>query len=169
MNATAVLLALITLAAGFAAGWAVARSRTADVHAEREAARAGRDAARTETAQVRAERDALTAELRVAQATAAEATATLLAERASSVDKIALLQDAQAKLKEMFAVASQDALRKNNEQFLDLADARLKQVGAPLAETLTKVESQMREIEKERAGAQQAMTQQIEFVRRTGE
>ena len=169
MNATAVLLALITLAAGFAAGWAIARARTADAHAEREAARAGRDAARTETAQVRAERDALTAELRMAQAAAATASERLEAERVASADKIALLTDAQARLKEMFAVASQDALRKNNEQFLELADARLKQAGAPLAETLNKVEAQMREIEKERAGAHQALAQQIEFVRKTGD
>ena len=169
MNVTALLLALVTLAAGFAAGWAIARARTADALAEREAARAGRDAARTETAQVRSERDALTVELRTAQAAAAEALARLESERAASADKIALLQDAQAKLKEMFAVASQEALHKNNEQFLELADARLKQAGAPLAETLTKVETQMREIEKERAGAQEALRAQIEFVRKTGE
>src|SRR3954462_3871639 len=65
MNVTAVLLAMITLAAGFAAGWAMARSRTAAPHAERKGPRAGRDAARTEVAQVRAERDALTQELRI--------------------------------------------------------------------------------------------------------
>jgi DNA recombination protein RmuC len=169
MNVAAVLLALVTLAAGFAAGWAIARARTAEIHAEREAARAGRDAARTETAQVRAERDALTAELRTAQAAAAEATATLEAERKGAAEKLALIEAAQAQLKEAFASLSQDALRKNNEQFLDLADAKFKQAGAPLTETLSKVELQMREIEKERAGAQQALTQQIERVRLGGE
>src|SRR5436305_9472711 len=91
MNATAVLLALITLAAGFAAGWAMARSRTADAHAEREAARAGRDAARTEVAQVRAERDALTQELRIAQQSASDAQARLESERAAAVEKLALI------------------------------------------------------------------------------
>ena len=169
MNVTAVLLAMITLAAGFAAGWAMARSRTADAHAEREAARAGRDAARTETAQVRAERDALTQELRIAQSAAAEAQARLESERAAAAEKLALIEQAQVQLKETFASLSQDALRKNNEQFLDLADAKFKQAGAPLTETLTKVELQMREIEKERAGAQQALVQQIERVRLNGE
>jgi len=169
MNAVALLIAVLTLAAGFAAGWALARARTGDALAEREAARAGRDAARTETAQVRAERDALTAQLQEAQRSAAAANERLDAERIASADKIALLQDAQARLKEMFAVASQDALRKNNEQFLELADARMKQAGVPLAETLAKVETQMREIEKERAGAQEALKQQIEFVHKTGE
>ena len=160
---------MITLAAGFAAGWAMARSRTSDAHAEREAARAGRDAARTETAQVRAERDALTQELRIAQSAAAEAQARLESERAAAAEKLALIEQAQVQLKETFASLSQDALRKNNEQFLDLADAKFKQAGAPLTETLTKVELQMREIEKERAGAQQALVQQIERVRLNGE
>src|SRR3954454_24628937 len=169
MNVTAVLLAMITLAAGFAAGWAMARSRTSDAHAEREAARAGRDAARTETAQVQAERDALTQELRIAQSAAAEAQARLESERAAAAEKLALIEQAQVQLKETFASLSQDALRKNNEQFLDLADAKFKQAGAPLTETLTKVELQMREIEKERAGAQQALVQQIERVRLNGE
>src|SRR3954468_20940144 len=98
MNVTAVLLAMITLDAGFAAGWALARARTGDALAEREAARAGRDAARTETAQVRAERDALTAQLQEVQAAAAGATERLEAERIASADKIAVLQDAQARL-----------------------------------------------------------------------
>ena len=169
MNATALLLAVITLAAGFAAGWAMARSRTADAHAEREAARAGRDAARTETAQVRAERDALADQLSRAQEAAADANARLDAERTAAAEKLALIEQAQVQLKETFASLSQDALRKNNEQFLDLADAKFKQAGAPLTETLTKVELQMREIEKERAGAQQALVQQIERVRLSGE
>src|SRR3954469_21006845 len=169
MHVTALLLAMLTLAAGFAAGWAMARSRTADAHAEREAARAGRDAARTETAQVRAERDALTQELRTAQAAASDAQARLESERAAAAEKLALIEQAQVQLKETFASLSQDALRKNNEQFLDLADAKFKQAGAPLTETLTKVELQMREIEKERAGAQQALVQQIERVRLSGE
>src|SRR5438270_9295025 len=169
MNVTAVLLAMITLAAGFAAGWAMARSRTADAHAEREAARAGRDAARAEVAQVRAERDALTQELRIAQSAAAQAQARLESERAAAVEKLALIEQAQVQLKETFASLSQDALRKNNEQFLDLADAKFKQAGAPLTETLTKVELQMRSIEKERAGAQQALVEQIERVRLNGE
>src|SRR3954454_17444646 len=169
MNVTALLLAMITLAAGFAAGWAMARSRTADAHAEREAARAGRDAARTETAQVRAERDALTQELRIAQSAAAEAQARLESERAAAAEKLALIEQAQVPLKETFGSLSQDALRKNNQQFLDLADAKFKQAGGPLTETLGKGGGQLRETEKPRAGAQESWKSQIEFVRRPGE
>src|SRR5438067_11954966 len=100
MNATSVLLALVTLAAGFAAGRAIARSRSGDAHAEREAALAGRDAARTETAQLRTERDALAVEARTAQAAAAGATATLSPDARSAAAKLAPPQQAQVQLKE---------------------------------------------------------------------
>ncbi|MDQ1696844.1 MAG: recombination protein RmuC [Frankiaceae bacterium] len=162
MDVAAVIIALLTLAAGFAAGWALARGRSAGTLAER-------DAARGETMTVRAERDELTARLRGAEAAAADATARLESERASAVEKLALLEQAQVQLKETFASLSQDALQKNNAQFLDLADAKFKQAGAPLTETLGKVEVQLREIEKTRAGAHAALKDQIEFVRRTGE
>jgi DNA recombination protein RmuC len=157
-----VLLALITLAAGLGLGWLLARSRQGATLAER-------DAARAEVAQLRSERDTLTAELRTAQGAAEAAAARLDAERASSAEKLALVEAAQHQLREAFAALSQDALRKSSEQFLDLADTRLRQAGAPLTETLTKVEQQMRAIEKDRAGAHESLRQQIEFVRMTGE
>ncbi|MDQ1685811.1 MAG: recombination protein RmuC [Frankiaceae bacterium] len=159
MNAVTALLALIALAAGAAAGWALARARLAAAQAS-----------------VLAERDAIAVELRAtearvagAEARAASAEATLAAERRGAADKIELLERAQVQLKETFDSLAKDALRHNNEQFLDLADTRLKQAGAPLTETLTKVETQMREIEKERAGAQRALSDQIERVRLSGD
>ena len=102
------------------------------------------------------------ADLEAAHARVVTAEAMVAAERRSAADKIDLL-------KETFDSLAKEALRDNNEQFLDLADARLKQVGAPLTETLTKVETQMRDIEKERAAAQRAMTDQIERVRLSGD
>jgi DNA recombination protein RmuC len=173
MDAITALLALIMLAAGVAAGWALARSRSATgqagIVAERDAARAESAAARAESAQVRAERDTVAGELRAAEARAATAEATLAAERRGAADKIELLERAQVQLKETFDSLAKDALRHNNEQFLDLADTRLKQAGVPLTDTLTKVETQMREIEKERAGAQRALAEQIERVRLSGD
>jgi DNA recombination protein RmuC len=173
MTAVTVLLALIALAAGAAIGWAFARTRgatdSAGRLAERDAARAESIAARAESALARAERDAATAQLRAAEARMATAEATLAAERRGAADKIELLERAQAQLKETFDSLAKDALRHNNAQFLDLADTRLKQAGAPLTETLTKVETQMREIEKERAGAQRALADQIERVRISGD
>jgi DNA recombination protein RmuC len=151
MDVAAVIIALLTLAAGFAAGWALARGRSAGTLAER-------DSARAEATGLRAERDGLAGDLRTAEAAAAEA-----------AGRLAQLEKAEQQLESTFARLSQDALQKSNAQFLDLADARFKQAGAPLTETLDKVERQMREIEKTRAGAHAALKDQIEFVRRTGE
>jgi DNA recombination protein RmuC len=162
MGLAALLIALVTLATGFAAGWALARTRGAGATAER-------DAARTDAATLRGERDGIAEQLRQAERAAADAAARLDSERASAAEKIALLEQAQIQLKEAFASLSQDALRKNQQQFFELADQRFRQAGAPLTETHNKVEAQMRSMEKERAGAQQALAQQIEFVRLTGE
>src|SRR3954465_7007189 len=173
MDAIALLIALVTLAAGFAAGWAIARAHTASATAERDALRSELDrrqrAHDTQSAQLRDERDSLEARGRDAQMAAADATARLESERAASADKIALLQQAQEQLKDAFARLSTEALQRSNQQFLELADSRFKQAGAPLTETLGKVEVQLREIEKSRAGAQQALVEQIERVRLSGE
>jgi len=162
MDIAAVLIALVTLAAGFALGWTLARTRSAGLQAER-------DAARTDAASMRGERDQVAGQLREAERATADALARLDSERDSAAEKIQLLEHAQVQLKETFASLSQDALRQNQQQFFELADQRFKQAGVPLTETLDKVEAQMRAIEKERAGAQQALAQQIEFVRLTGE
>ncbi|MDQ1745955.1 MAG: recombination protein RmuC [Frankiaceae bacterium] len=166
MTAITVLLALAMLGAGLAIGWALARAK---IVGDGAGVLAERDAARAETAQLRAERDAVAAEVRAAEARVASTEATLAAERRAAADKIVLLERAQAQLKDTFDSLAKDALRHNNAQFLDLADTRLKQAGAPLTETLTKVEQQMREIEKERAGAQRALADQIERVRLSGD
>ncbi len=173
MDVLSLLLALVTLVAGAAAGWAVARARATGtlgaLTSERDTARAERDAARAEAGTLRSERDAVADRRRAAEASAADATARLEAERAASTEKLALLEQAQEQLKDTFARLSNEALTRSNSQFLDLADARFKQAGAPLTETLGRVEQQLREIEKARTGANEALKSQIEFVRRTGE
>ena len=173
MDVTAVIIAILTLVAGFGAGWALARARAAGEHAgllaERDTARAETAGARAEVLTIRGERDDLATRLRAAEVATADAAARLDSERASAAEKLTLLEQAQVQLKQAFASLSQDALRKNNEDFVRLADAKFKEAGAPLTETLGKVELQLRQIEKDRAGAQQALEQQIEFVRRTGE
>src|SRR3954451_20754370 len=136
MDVAAVLIALVTLVAGLAAGWAIGQSRAAagqaSLLAERAAARAETAAARSETVQVRGERDTAAESLREPSAAASEATARLESERAAFADKLALLDRAQAQLKETFASLSRDALDKNNQRFLAIADERFKQAGAPL-------------------------------------
>ena len=162
MGAVSLVIALVTLVAGIAAGWYAARGRAAGTIAER-------DAARAEAAGLRAERDDLAAQLRTADAAVADAAARLDSERSSAAEKLVLLEQAQAALKDAFARLATEALQRTNAQFLDLADAKFKEAGAPLTQTLTKVEVQLREIEKERVGAQESLRSQIELVRRTGD
>jgi DNA recombination protein RmuC len=166
MDITAVLLALVTLAAGLAAGWALARTRGVTDSAT---VRAQRDAARTESVTLRAERDRIAAEAGTAQAAAADAMARLDSERANIADKLATLQQNEVALKDTFARLSQEALARNNTQFLEAADSRFALAGKPLTETLGKVELQLREIEKERAGVTERLTEQINGMRLAGE
>jgi DNA anti-recombination protein RmuC len=162
MDIAAVLLALVTLAAGLAAGWALAASRASAASATASAAAATtlaeRDGAITERDRLRAERETLAMEVL--------ATRERLAETST---KLGTLEQNDTQLKDTFARLSTEALQRSSTQFLELADSRFKQAGAPLTDTLGKVERQLKEIEKDRAGAQEAMTRQIEFVRTTGE
>jgi DNA recombination protein RmuC len=105
--------------------------------------------------------------------------AQLAAERTSASEKLTLLRDAEVKLREAFASLSSDALRKNNQSFLDLAktslaefqqtakldlDGRHKAIESlvqPLRESLTKVDSKLAEVEKNRVGSHSALTEQL--------
>src|SRR3954454_22671278 len=71
-----------------------------------------------------------------------------------------------------FRTLSADALARNNQLFLDLARATfaqsseaargdLAQMVAPVRDSLQRVDSQIREIEKERAGAYAALQEQV--------
>jgi DNA anti-recombination protein RmuC len=155
MDIAAVLIALVTLAAGLAAGWALAGARISTAAAT---AIAERDAAVSERDRLRTERTEMAALLRSAELQVRE-TAT----------KLEALAQTDEQLKDTFARMSNEALTHSNKQFLDLADARFKQAGAPLNDTLNKVEVQLREIEKDRVGAQRALSEQIASVRKTGD
>jgi len=169
MDIAAVLLALVTLAAGLAAGWALAANRTAGVSTNASnraaAAAAERDAAVAERDRMSTEREDMGTQLRTAELQAQDAT-TRLQQLQHTEEQ---LKAAEAQLKDTFARMSSEALERTSSQFLERADERFKQAGAPLTETLTKVEGQLREIEKDRVGAQRALTEQIDSVRRTGD
>jgi len=95
--------------------------------------------------------------------------ATLVAEREEMVKKQKLLEDAQKNLLEAFKALSADALQKNNETFLQLAEQNLSkfQEGAkqdlearqtaiaesmkPVKETLEKFDQKVQELDKKRA------------------
>ena len=95
--------------------------------------------------------------------------AQLDAERRAAADKLATLDQARASLRDSFAALSADALRHNNESFLQLArasleqaqersktdlDLRQKEIGAlvqPLSDTLGRLSEHLRESDKERS------------------
>ena len=120
---------------------------------------------RAENAQALAELSALTTRLEE--------------ERKSSQEKLKLLSNAEEKLADAFKALSADALRSNNQSFLDLAKERLQtfqeaargdleqrqqaidQIIRPLKESLDKVDGKIGELEKTRAGAYAELREQV--------
>jgi DNA recombination protein RmuC len=98
-----------------------------------------------------------------------------------------LLRGRKQELRDTFRAISADALAQNNRTFLDLAKASLAQTQevargdlekrqqaiaelvAPVRASLEKVDSQMHEIEKARAGAYASLTQQVRSLVETQE
>ncbi|PZS29841.1 MAG: DNA recombination protein RmuC [Pseudonocardiales bacterium] len=169
MNVAGVLIALLFLGAGSGVGLLLARGRSAALVAQRDALRGERDGLRGELAAVGAERRQAEAEVAGLQATLEHY------ERTSSG------------LKETFAALSAEALRHNNHQFAELAEARLRQATTeasgdlarrqqaidalvlPLRESLTKVEGQIQTVERERIDAYRSLVEQVGTMRRSSE
>ncbi|HTG80653.1 MAG TPA: DNA recombination protein RmuC [Geobacteraceae bacterium] len=109
-------------------------------------------------------------------------TARLHEERKASEEKLAVLDAAQSKLSDAFKALSAEALKSNNQSFLDLAKASLErfQEGArgdlelrrkaidelvkPMKESLEKVDSRIVELEKLRTSAYASLTEQIKSL-----
>jgi len=106
-------------------------------------------------------------------------------ERKAAAEKLALLEDAKAKLTDAFNALSADALRSNNQSFLDLAKTSLEKyqeaaktdldhrqqkiadLVTPVKETLGKFDTQLQQIEKTRLGAYEALLQQVTSLAQT--
>jgi DNA recombination protein RmuC len=118
-------------------------------------------------------------ELTAARQECVKVSAELAAARLLSAEKLALLQSAETKLRDAFAALSSDALKRNNEAFLQLArasltefqrtatldlDGRQKAIATmvePLKESLTKVDAKLHEVERGRASTQAQLSEQI--------
>lgn len=97
----------------------------------------------------------------------------------AEAEKLALLEKAEQKLADAFNALSAQALKSNNQAFLDLARQNLaafqesakgelaarqqavEGLVKPLAETLEKLTAQQQEMEKARAGAYATLTEQV--------
>ncbi|HEX6972932.1 MAG TPA: hypothetical protein VF147_00940, partial [Vicinamibacterales bacterium] len=118
-------------------------------------------------------------DLALVQQERARLAAELEAQRTSAREKIAMLQDAETKLREAFAALSSDALKSNNEAFLQLAksslsefqqtarmdlDGRTKAIEElvqPLKASLEKVDTKLQQVEQNRVGTQSQLTEQL--------
>lgn len=127
-------------------------------------------------AQLAAQKDAEQAQ---AQARLAALQTELACERSAANEKLGLLEQTQQRLSETFQSLSAEALRRNNASFLELANVSLErfqesarsdlekrqtaitELVKPVRESLDKVDAKIREIETARAGAYEALTQQV--------
>src|SRR5215203_2794755 len=142
--------------------------------------------------QLRDVRDALDREANLNQELQAENARTLASlsamqtrseeERKASQEKLTLLSSAEEKLTDAFKAISADALRNNNQSFLDLAkqnletfqqtakgDLERRQIAIgelikPLKESLEKVDGKIGELEKNRAGAYSELREQVKAL-----
>jgi DNA recombination protein RmuC len=130
-----------------------------------------------EIAQLQARVLALTAESAALQAR-------LVREQEISTEKLALVESAREQLANSFKALSAEALRSNNQQFLDLARTQLENFQTqartdlearhrkiddtlkPIQETLGKFDVQVRELETTRVVAYQSLTEQVQQLMR---
>ena len=138
-------------------------------------------------ASLASEAAALAAELRALGADRARLEAELGAERSVAAQKLALLDEAETKLRDAFKSLSSDALHANSQAFLDLAsqslgqfqrgakaelDSRQKAIDElvkPIRASLDGVDSKVALIEKEREGAYRALREQVGTLLQTQE
>lgn len=163
-----ILVALLCLAVGAALGWFIAQSRSAASVERARLMEADLTATRTQLSEI--------SNLK------SQIESTLAAERASAAEKIAALTDAHERVTSEFKALSADALRSNNQSFLELARetfGKLHQQSAdelgkrqqaidsmvkPLKESLEKVDAKIGEIEKARASAYGQLSEQLKSL-----
>ena len=168
---------------GWVAGWHMARSRAeAEKGALGERVRGADEAlgqARTEAFTRERQLERLREEVTDLRAEGARLETRLHEERRATDDKLSLLEQAEKQLRDAFAALSAEALRRNNQTFLDLAQTTMAQFqktattdletrqGAiadllkPVGATLEKFESAVQAIEKERVGSYAALREQL--------
>jgi DNA recombination protein RmuC len=86
-------------------------------------------------------------------------------ERRASDDKLAAAERARADAEERFRALSAEALRENNNAFLQLAESKLQGYVAPLKESLEKVDGHVRTLEQARQHAFGALKQELSALR----
>lgn len=121
--------------------------------------------------------------LRNAEAARIELQANLESERVRAAEKLELLEQARIQLSDAFKALSSDALRHNNQSFLELAKNVLEkyqegakgelqqrkqeidQVLQPVKESLERFDKKVQEVEKDRVGTYEALRAQVQALR----
>ena len=156
-----------------------------------ENARAARDAEATRAQQGLARAEEASERAAAAKAELAGVRAALDAERAAAADRERLLTQRETELRDSFQALSAEALSRNNEAFVQLAEARLAKVTAalsarsdgdatqrqqaieallgPITQSLTRLDGQLRTVEKEREAAYAGLREQVGAMHRTSE
>jgi DNA recombination protein RmuC len=184
------ILFLVVAVVGIAAAWFVAHAqaerRAAEVRAELGGAVAAAQArAQDAQSQVAGLEAALTRSedaLSDSRQQQARLAAEVNAERRSAAEKLALIQQAEIKLREAFSALSAEALRQNNQSFLELArtslgefqqTAKLDLEGRqraideliqPLKQSLANVDGKLQEVEQNRVGTASALSEQLKSL-----
>jgi len=138
--------------------------------------------ARAEVATLAGERQIMERDLREAHAEAVRCAAELESGQRAALDRVAALQEDRERLSGAFAEISGRALKENREQFLELADARIKvsqeaaqgdltqrhdaiaRLLQPLNETLGRYESGLRQLELDRRGAYDGLNERLRIL-----
>jgi DNA recombination protein RmuC len=170
-----IIAASVGIVLGAGMTWWMADKRNGDLKEQLQKAQ-------QDLAQANAKNTEATTKHAEASAKIAELSVCLEKERASSTEKLDLLQKAQQQMSDTFNAVSADALRKNNQTFLDLAKTTLEkfQQGAthdldtrkqsieqlvkPLAESLQHVDTKIQELEKTRVEAYATLNEQVKSL-----
>jgi DNA recombination protein RmuC len=125
------------------------------------------------------------AELRVLKEERVKLLTRLEDERLSTQEKMDLLKEAEQKLREAFASLSADALRNNNQSFLELAHTKLGEfqqaassqlekrqkavddLVRPIQEALVRVDSKLQDVEKDRLASYAGLMEQVRGMAQT--
>ena len=140
----------------------------------------------TELEQGQRDRDAriqsLQAELSAQQVRNSDLAARAEEERRGAAEKLALLDEARTRLADAFQALSSEALKSNNQAFLELAKENLEkfqesakgdmaqrqqaidEMVKPMRESLEKVNLQIQAVEKERASAYTGISEQVKSL-----
>jgi DNA recombination protein RmuC len=179
MTAELLLGLALGLLLGAAAAWLVRSRRDGAVIVEARTAEARLVDAQGTVARLSAQQDALGTALNQARAEHAHAAAEAAQLRAALDERAATIEQDREALIGRFAELSGDALRYNSEQFLTLADTRLREAQEsarselgqrqeaiatllqPLKETLSRYETGLRQLELDRQGAYSGLASQV--------